>query len=109
VEGGQEMIVDEVSRELAALVSVVSLAVIAIAVSILRHYWDTFEHHRLILSRSAWETTRRVWLNNFALPYSAASGVCFFCYYKAGLRISHVDAFVIRTIIFTFITCPNRF
>jgi len=62
VEGAQEMIVNEVSRELAALVSVASLTMVAIAVSILRHYWDRFEDHRLRLSRSVWKTTCRVGL-----------------------------------------------
>jgi hypothetical protein len=59
MEGGQEMpiIVDEVSRELAALVSVVSLVMIGIIVGIFPHCWNRFKHYRLTLSPSVWKAT----------------------------------------------------
>ena len=53
------MISDDVSRELAALVSVVSLGMIAIVVNILRHSWNRFEHHFLRLSPSVRKATFR--------------------------------------------------
>jgi hypothetical protein len=60
VEGGQEMpvvIVDEVTRELAALVAVVSLAMIGIIFGIFPHCWNRFKHYRLTLSPSVWKAT----------------------------------------------------
>lgn len=51
------IIVDEVSRELAALVSVVSLVMIGIIVGIFPHCWNRFKHYRLTLSPSVWKAT----------------------------------------------------
>jgi hypothetical protein len=54
------VIVDEVSRELAALVSVVSLAMVGIIVGISPHCWNRFKHYRLTLSPSVWKATCRL-------------------------------------------------
>jgi hypothetical protein len=54
------VIVDEVSRELAALVCVVSLAMIGIIVGIFPHCWNRFKHYRLTLSPSVWKATWRL-------------------------------------------------
>jgi len=54
------VIVDEVSRELAALVSIVSLAMIGIIVGIFPHCWNRFKHYRLTLSPSVWKATYRL-------------------------------------------------
>jgi len=54
------VIVDEVSRELAALVSVVSLAMIGIVVGIFPRCWNRFEHYRLTLSPSVLKATWRL-------------------------------------------------
>ena len=50
-------IINEGSNELAALVSVASLAMIGIAVAILVHYWNRFEYYRLTLSKYFWKST----------------------------------------------------
>ena len=62
MEGGKEMpvIVDEVTRELAALVSIVSLAMVGIIVGIFPHCWNRFKHYRLTLSPSVWKATYRL-------------------------------------------------
>ncbi len=63
------MILDEVSnRELAALVSVASLAMIGIAFGILFYYWRRFEYHRLRISQSAWKGTSRYGVISLVLP-----------------------------------------
>ncbi len=54
------MTVDEISRELAALVAVFSLAMIAIAIGLLRQFWTRFERLRLNLSPSQWAATYRM-------------------------------------------------
>jgi hypothetical protein len=62
-EAGEEMpvvIADEISHELAALVSVASLAMIGIIVAIFPHCWDRFEHYRVTLSPSVWKATCRL-------------------------------------------------
>ncbi|MGA8848675.1 MAG: hypothetical protein WB564_02475 [Dehalococcoidia bacterium] len=51
------IIVDEVTRELAALVSVVSLVMVGIIVGIFPHCWNRFKHYRLTLSPSVWKAT----------------------------------------------------
>ena len=51
------VIVDEVTRELAALVAVVSLAMIGIIFGIFPHCWNRFKHYRLTLSPSVWKAT----------------------------------------------------
>jgi len=51
------VIVDEVTRELAALVSLVSLAMVGIIVGIFPHCWNRFKHYHLTLSPSVWKAT----------------------------------------------------
>lgn len=55
MEGGKEMIVEvtEVSRELAALVAVVSLAMVGISVRLLPPCWHRFQHNIRTLSSPA--------------------------------------------------------
>jgi uncharacterized membrane protein YgdD (TMEM256/DUF423 family) len=54
------IVVDEVTRELAALVSIVSLAMVGIIVGIFPHCWNRFKHYRLTLSPSVWKVTWRL-------------------------------------------------
>ncbi len=53
------MISDEIPRELAALVSVVALAMIGIVATIIKHSWNKFEHHFLTLTPSIRRATFR--------------------------------------------------
>jgi hypothetical protein len=54
------IVVDEVTRELAALVSIVSLAMVGIIVGIFPHCWNRFKHYRVTLFPSVWKATCRL-------------------------------------------------
>ncbi len=51
------MTVDELTQAIAALVAVVSLAMIALTISVLQHCWRRFEQHRRKLSWPASKAT----------------------------------------------------
>lgn len=51
------VIVNEPTCELAALVSIVSLAMIGIIIGIFPHCWNRFKHYRVTLSPSVWKAT----------------------------------------------------
>ena len=64
------MNLNDVSRELAALVAVVSIAMVVINVNILRYCWNRFEPNRLNLSRPVWRLTSSIGLFVVFVPMS---------------------------------------
>lgn len=59
---------DDLAQAIAGLVAVVSLAMIAIAVGMLRHSWHRFEQHRRKLSWATWKATGSLGLFILVLP-----------------------------------------
>jgi hypothetical protein len=71
------VIVNEPTCELAALVSIVSLAMIGIIVGIFPHCWNRFKHYRLTLSPSVWKATYRL-VSLLCLPILLILAFAFF-------------------------------